>query len=129
MPPLVLDSLKIEGYRLFDAEWSDARAPQRLDQAAAAKALADVTGQRADVGPLAATHLQLEMRIVVAQPSDGDHGQLRRKRQREQVEKRGFKLIQQAKLAEPNNPTWPQILSQIESSRRQAVVPAPKLVK
>jgi len=39
------------------------------------------------------------------------------------------KLIQQAKLAEPNNPTWPQILSQIEASRRQAVSPAPKLVK
>jgi hypothetical protein len=39
------------------------------------------------------------------------------------------KLIQQAKLAEPNNPTWPQLLSQIESSRRQAVAPAPKLVK
>jgi hypothetical protein len=39
------------------------------------------------------------------------------------------KLIQQAKLAEPNNPTWPQLLMQIESSRRQAVAPAPKLVK
>jgi hypothetical protein len=39
------------------------------------------------------------------------------------------KLIQQAKLAEPNNPTWPQLLLQIEASRRQAVAPAPKLVK
>jgi hypothetical protein len=39
------------------------------------------------------------------------------------------KLIQQAKLAEPNNPAWPQLLSQIEASRRQAVAPAPRLAK
>jgi len=39
------------------------------------------------------------------------------------------KLIQQAKLAEPNNPAWTQLLSQIEASRQQAVLPAPKLAK
>jgi hypothetical protein len=39
------------------------------------------------------------------------------------------KLIQQAKLAEPNNPAWTQLLSQIEASRQQAVLPAPKIVK
>jgi hypothetical protein len=39
------------------------------------------------------------------------------------------KLIQRAKLAEPNNPTWTQFLSQIEAYRRQAVSPAPKLAK
>jgi hypothetical protein len=39
------------------------------------------------------------------------------------------KLVQQAKAAEPNNPSWPQLLLQIEASRQQAVLPAPKLVK
>jgi hypothetical protein len=39
------------------------------------------------------------------------------------------KLIQQAKLAEPNNAAWTQLLSQIEASRQQAVLPAPKIVK
>jgi hypothetical protein len=39
------------------------------------------------------------------------------------------KLIRQAKAAEPNNPAWPQFLSQIEASRQQAISPAPKLAK
>jgi len=39
------------------------------------------------------------------------------------------KLLQQAKLVEPNNPACTQLLSQIEASRRQAVSPAPKVVK
>jgi hypothetical protein len=39
------------------------------------------------------------------------------------------KLIRQAKDAEPNNPAWPQFLSQLEASRRQAITPAPKLAK
>jgi hypothetical protein len=39
------------------------------------------------------------------------------------------KLVQQAKLADPNNPNWPQFLAQIEAYRRQVVAPAPKLAK
>jgi|SRR5579872_6158154 len=39
------------------------------------------------------------------------------------------KLIQRAKLAEPNNPAWPQFLAQIAAYRQQVVSPAPKLVK
>ena len=39
------------------------------------------------------------------------------------------KLIQQAKLLEPNNPSWPQFLAQIEAYRRQVGAPSPKLAK
>jgi hypothetical protein len=39
------------------------------------------------------------------------------------------KLVQRAKLLDPNNPSWPQFLAQIEAYRRQVAGPALKPAK
>ena len=40
-----------------------------------------------------------------------------------------IKLIQQAKTAEPANPSWPQFLAQLQAFRIQVMSPAPKPAK
>jgi hypothetical protein len=40
-----------------------------------------------------------------------------------------IKLVQQAKAADPTNPSWPQFLAQLQAFRRQVESPAPKLAK
>jgi hypothetical protein len=40
-----------------------------------------------------------------------------------------IQLIEQARAAEPSNPSWPQYLRQLQASQQEAATPAPKLSK
>jgi hypothetical protein len=37
-----------------------------------------------------------------------------------------IKLVQQARTAEPANPSWPQFLAQLQAFKLQVTAPAPK---